>query len=212
VNTQHAPAAAQAVLALQATLSKSTGQVRQRVTCGLASGRATVGNLGNASMQRFCIIGPVFSQAVHLERLAREKYGVPVLANADATREMQMTVFYEHVDLCLLPGAHRERIVSTFALARDVSNEEWMYQIEESRNSDPFAKVNHAFELLYAGNKAKAQDVVNSFLHEHGKGLEKEMMDTEKEQNLINTVSVNDTAELDSFIGLPYLQKRLGLL
>ena len=128
---------------------------------GIGIGQAVCGNSGSEKMHRFNIMGPVYSEAFALESVARTyRHVSPIVLSGLGFNEVDMEFILQIVDIVSMPagnGLTERRIVTTVHSRKAAMNEEWMYELKDADNENPFRHVNNAFcQLLSATSSAKA--------------------------------------------------------
>jgi class 3 adenylate cyclase len=151
----HGKRAALAALGTIHALASDAGM--PRVTAGLSSGMACVGNMGTKDMRRFCIVGPVFVQAMLLERMCKMIPGVKTMFASNILAEISLEMYAQIVDIAMLPGFANPMGIVSLEMPKQMENNEWMYMLAEGESSDPFANINDAFVALLASNVADAR-------------------------------------------------------
>ena len=82
---------------------------RYGLNCGVATGRAFVGPLGNSSVKRHTIISNAMSEASALERLGLRFPGVNAVIGGDMIPAIEGYCQYILIDAVLLPGSNGKR-------------------------------------------------------------------------------------------------------
>lgn len=145
------------------------------VAVGFSTGEAMVGNMGTSDMTRFNIVGSVYPRAVALQRAATEQLKAAAKANPEdaphlrilttreATIEFEHEMYWQAIDVMMnLPSRVSEKrgiIVAAVEGFKKFKSDEWMYEIEEGDNSNPFILINEAYLLFSKKNYAAAKEV-----------------------------------------------------
>eukprot|EP01060_Flectonema_neradi_P037252 TRINITY_DN744_c1_g2_i2.p1 TRINITY_DN744_c1_g2~~TRINITY_DN744_c1_g2_i2.p1 ORF type:complete len:420 (+),score=68.37 TRINITY_DN744_c1_g2_i2:232-1491(+) len=126
-----------------------SGAQNLKITAAGVSGHAKCGNMGYDGMKKFTILGPLIGLCSVMERLAKSlnfTFLIDASANKDATSiyhtRLQNQLYY--------PKYHAERRVKLYSLegTKEVTEEEWMYQLQSGEKQDP-GKVHSAIMLDY---------------------------------------------------------------
>eukprot|EP01062_Namystynia_karyoxenos_P012003 TRINITY_DN142_c0_g1_i2.p1 TRINITY_DN142_c0_g1~~TRINITY_DN142_c0_g1_i2.p1 ORF type:complete len:964 (+),score=247.07 TRINITY_DN142_c0_g1_i2:93-2984(+) len=139
-----------------------------RVTMAAVAGDVRCGNVGCPGMMRFTLFGKVVSWGWALQRFTQS---LPCLTACEIhsdswlTAELTQTYEMQHVALVMYPKrADKAIMVSRIHAARKVSEDEWMYQLQEGANSDPWRLWNAAFEHVKDGDIAAAKQMLQDAL------------------------------------------------
>jgi class 3 adenylate cyclase len=143
-----------AVLAKAAGESVCPGRF-DGISIGAASGMAMVGNLGDSQLKRFSIVGPVLTRAMELERMAKRASALVAIDVTVAKETVHSHYSYplDRVQWASTTGARDDsEIVTIYGLGSEISHamDEWLYQLEESANSNPFTQLRDLFETFFA--------------------------------------------------------------
>eukprot|EP01062_Namystynia_karyoxenos_P012002 TRINITY_DN142_c0_g1_i1.p1 TRINITY_DN142_c0_g1~~TRINITY_DN142_c0_g1_i1.p1 ORF type:complete len:1004 (+),score=275.30 TRINITY_DN142_c0_g1_i1:85-3012(+) len=138
------------------------------VSVATVSGEVRCGNVGCPGMMRFTLFGKVVSWGWALQRFTQS---LPCLTACEIhsdswlTAELTQTYEMQHVALVMYPKrADKAIMVSRIHAARKVSEDEWMYQLQEGANSDPWRLWNAAFEHVKDGDIAAAKQMLQDAL------------------------------------------------
>ena len=91
-----------------------------------------------------------------------------------------MHVYYQLVGQMRLPAtninnltAFTDKMVGVAVVMGQISTQgdEWLYELQEGASNNPYNKINAAYELFFAGEKARAMEI----LTEGAVGTEKSM-------------------------------------
>lgn len=160
--------------AMQAAKTLSGDASMGRLSVGVATGSACVGNMGVDGMQRFNIIGGVYVEALAMERYGRRALdedadksplvdGVraPWVLHAThgALADLLLEYEVEYVDWVRV-GLRSARAVGRVVKPKQMAMDEWMYQVQESENEDPNTASNSAFEALVARNGTGVEEII----------------------------------------------------
>lgn len=136
------------------------------VRAGVAVGQACVGNSGVPELQRFNVIGEVYSEAWRCQAICAAKHKKPygtrgapvVLVTAAVHIDIETEFYCQHVDIANLGGGYAKQLLSTIeakphaagaTTAADEKDSEWMYRLSSASAMDPFRATNAIFiELL----------------------------------------------------------------
>jgi class 3 adenylate cyclase len=157
----HAARAGHTALQILSALEKEHSSCYNGCSIGLAMGDALTGNCGTANLKRFNIAGPVFNQAMVLERLCK-------LCNVSSLLPQSMALQLEHefyaraVDLASMPGTGKLAVLFTLIGAKSGAADEWLYEIERSKAQDKFSVVNAAWGKYAAGDSTAAAELLKA--------------------------------------------------
>ena len=134
-------------------LEEHAGSINGSVKLSLAgvAGDVRVGNMGTDLMKRYSFISPVVTWVYALERYANYK-GVGNLVDT-VSDDLKAEYVLQHIDSVLFKKKHVSRAIRVSCLhtIRDQRNVEWMYQLDETDQHDPYAVWNDACRLLFDG-------------------------------------------------------------
>ena len=154
----HAVAAVEAAHAVNFSMqeySNATGRTPLRMTSGIATGPAMVGNMGTYGMMRFTVLGPLVTTASLLERLCKHYEECSVMAGGLALSEIENQFETMTMDIVRLPATNRPASATRIASVRSRAvnaDDEWMYQLEANTRDSKFSSVNAAFLCIAKGN------------------------------------------------------------
>lgn len=124
-----------------------------KVTCGIASGRALVGQFPMNS-----IGGDIAEQAVLLERMCRFYSGTTILTTSELMDELSLTASFRSVDIMHLPGTKKPQIMLSLEGERSgVDMNEWMYEVEAADAKDPYQELNRTYNVALTQGVAAAK-------------------------------------------------------
>jgi hypothetical protein len=135
------------------------------VTVGIGIGQAVCGNSGSEKMHRFNVMGPVYSEAFVLEAYGRSKASSstsPIMLSGLGFVEVDMEFLLQILDIIAMPsgtGTSERRMVAAVHGRKAALNEEWMYELKDADNGNPFRMVNAAFCQVLAAATASSQDL-----------------------------------------------------
>ena len=134
------------------------------VVCRLSSSRCVFLQVGTCTVGREChavIAGCVLDRAYCLERLCGS-YDVGCLVTEVEAGDLETDTELQWVDLTMIP-ALGTRIVGLVAVmqkhTRD-SAEEWMYELEEKEQADPYSPIRRGFQALLGGEGSAREELV----------------------------------------------------
>ena len=165
-----APAKAAALCAIRIQNSVQHRTLLPGVTMGLSAGLAMVGSHGSSSMKRFGTISPAYAQAVALEVCAKSVIGVAsCLFSTRLAGDLDTHIYSQIVGQKALgnpnisttnttngAGAAAEPAPKPVPIAGVMSpittqGDEWLYELQEGVSKNPYARINAAYELFFAG-------------------------------------------------------------
>jgi hypothetical protein len=163
-------------LDIQSNIGPLVEQVSCRLSMGLATGKAVVGNMGSTRRRQHCVIGPVMTHAALLEQLSQRSnshtgFSTCLLGGRTLIDEVSPFVEYQLLDIVRLPSAeiiplthttslfgevHKPQKENTFTRApvctlikaKQMASDEWMYELNESKQHSTVAMHNEAFDNL----------------------------------------------------------------
>eukprot|EP00744_Colponema_vietnamica_P007637 GILI01010970.1.p1 GENE.GILI01010970.1~~GILI01010970.1.p1 ORF type:complete len:872 (-),score=160.25 GILI01010970.1:291-2906(-) len=147
-------AAAMSATRLRSDLRNLPEFSKQSLSMGLAVGKATVGNLGSDTMKKLCVVGPVFSEAVSLERLASTvNQDCVVLERClDGIESVAYTFVVGMLSTTHGPSPRFEAVRSLMEAVETCASDEWMYEVRTHKDVDPYAMLNDAMRAYLAGD------------------------------------------------------------
>ena len=141
------------------TVSKAWDQSQNiaisSANCAISTGSALCGNTGCTGLKKYSIIGGVACNARMLERCGRA-WGVARICDSSIASDVQDRYSLRKLVRVSLKHA-KPTILSEIVEEKQVTDNEWMYQIEEGQAKDKYTPVNEAVGLLYKGDFASAQ-------------------------------------------------------
>jgi class 3 adenylate cyclase len=193
----HSKRAAIAALELVKEFRQDAGLLHMSV--GLSTGSAQVGNIGSSSLRRFCVVGPAVSQASGLERMTRLFQGVSVLCPSSMFAELQLELLLQFVGIVTLPGTAQPQLVASVEGLKQMSTDEWMYQLQEGEDADPFARLNEVFTAVKEEDAAAARKALNEVLEHSAKtNSERLVAGQQRAQQLVELLESKSPAITDS--------------
>eukprot|EP00744_Colponema_vietnamica_P002270 GILI01003595.1.p1 GENE.GILI01003595.1~~GILI01003595.1.p1 ORF type:complete len:829 (+),score=226.05 GILI01003595.1:114-2600(+) len=167
----HAAMAATAMLRIVSTMDHyahgSTSVLASKVTCGVATGRCLVGNLGSDKAKRFTVIGAAFSHATVLERLCKRYPNTSILLSADTVKDSETQVGVLYLDVIDGPGNKAVPIAAAKYVKdskhRAASMGEWMYEMDAQNSTCDYHAGNSAFLCALNGDTTGAQRHLETF-------------------------------------------------
>jgi class 3 adenylate cyclase len=155
------------------------------VCAGVATGMATVGNLGSKDIKRFSVVGEVFSRATELEAIANSRAPLPheqclpysIFITSKDANDVEAAMNIEYVDYRHLRHARtltQQQSSRAFAIARVLrehaaaatagQDNEWMYAHQSvNRASDRVVEVrNLMFQSLDRGDLDEVQNLISN--------------------------------------------------
>jgi len=132
------------------------------LSAGVSSSEVRCGNMGCDGMKKYTFIGICASFAPMLERL-NKNYGTSFLIDAAVEDQAQNNFLLRKIAHVNVKRLEDKRPMKLFELtgAKAVSEEEWMYQLENGNAKNPYAAYTSAVDLYLAGKSAEALDAVN---------------------------------------------------
>lgn len=133
--------AAQCAIVLRAELADMK---LRGVTSGISSGFAAVGTIDDAAV----LVSDVSREASELQRVCGAYPGVSCLAPGSLATDMATLVYYQTVDLVVLPGRTAPSCLIAPIELRDSDGaacDEWLYMLQGAEGRDVFAALNAAF-------------------------------------------------------------------
>jgi class 3 adenylate cyclase len=126
------------------------------LSAAVSCGEARCGNMGCDGMKKYTFVGPVAVMVHALER-RNKKYGTSILLDGAVEEEAKNVFFVRKVDHVLVPRL-QERPFKLFELisTKAVSEDEWMYQLQEGEHGDPYAVFSGAVDLYLKGQFEEA--------------------------------------------------------
>ena len=157
VSASHKVNAVDCALYLQQHIAESFGahRIHAQVNAAVASGKGVCGNMGCPGLKQYAIIGAVSCNVRALERSGRE-WGVPILCDGGVAKEASLRFVLRSITMACLKDRTETMLYEALA-AKEVKNEEWMYQLEKAENADPYLKLNDALQSLFTGDTETAQ-------------------------------------------------------
>jgi len=135
---------------------------------GLATGVASVGNVGVATMVRFTVHGHVVAVANQLSQCSQDNHFKGVHICATHSTELALIARIRAFDLLQSPNqditTSKSKMVvcEVTGLLKSPGGDEWMYEIEAHDNSDVYFHVNEGFLSLSRGNTEGATVALNA--------------------------------------------------
>eukprot|EP00756_Hemistasia_phaeocysticola_P003715 Hpha_TRINITY_DN12411_c0_g2::TRINITY_DN12411_c0_g2_i1::g.42686::m.42686 len=140
------------------------------LSIAIVAGDARVGNAGCAGMKKFALMSPVVTWLYALERFSC-RHGIHCAADRWIFTETVNSFFYRAFEYVLFQKrAPKAMPVFELQSAKEASEDEWMYQIEEGEKSDPNASWNKFFDAAVGGNLSLAQDLLPGAISKTGDG------------------------------------------
>eukprot|EP00388_Colpodella_angusta_P014254 GDKJ01035646.1.p1 GENE.GDKJ01035646.1~~GDKJ01035646.1.p1 ORF type:complete len:320 (-),score=13.23 GDKJ01035646.1:123-1082(-) len=148
-----------------ASQSSHHAAIGSRITCGVATGKCLVGNLGNERAQRFSVIGAPYTQATVLERLCKRYFNTSVLLSAETAVECETHVAFMFMGLIDSPGGRNHPIASAKYVKSSKSElaDEWMYEVQDQDANCDYHTGNMAFRALLRGDIPLAKKYLQGF-------------------------------------------------
>ena len=156
----HAAAAAGAALLCNASLGqlKISGKPL-RMTAGIASGPAMVGNMGTLAVRRFTVLGHVVTNAGILERLCKRYPDTHTLIGGNAINDTKNFFELLTLDVVVLhfnaAGPRRTTLAALKAASSGVADE-WMYALANANQASRYTEINEAFGFFVDGDAGHA--------------------------------------------------------
>ena len=130
------------------------------LTCGIACGKALVGNFKNADGQHNAVIGGVPEMALRLEMLCRMYADTCVLTTEAVMDELQLFALSQYIDIVRFPGSAKANgVLSIMGFKPVGANDEWMYELEGGAKADPYTATNAVYEKLLGGCDPNSEEV-----------------------------------------------------
>eukprot|EP01062_Namystynia_karyoxenos_P049383 TRINITY_DN3781_c0_g2_i2.p1 TRINITY_DN3781_c0_g2~~TRINITY_DN3781_c0_g2_i2.p1 ORF type:complete len:1012 (+),score=246.06 TRINITY_DN3781_c0_g2_i2:98-3037(+) len=127
---------------------KVSGVPVASVVIGTATGEVRCGNVGCSGMMRFTLFGKALSWGWALQRFAQsltDQGGTHIFCDHWLAAELTHSFQLRTVALVKFPKRFDDTIVLSQMMAkREVSEDEWMYQLEEGAKADPYTAWNDA--------------------------------------------------------------------
>eukprot|EP00759_Apiculatamorpha_spiralis_P002187 PhF_6_TR10814/c1_g1_i1/m.17424/K01768/E4.6.1.1; adenylate cyclase len=129
-------------------------------TAGVSSSDARCGNMGCDGMKKFTFLGGCASLAHILERL-NKKYLTSILIDGAVEEEAKNNFTVRMMDHILLRRL-QEKVIRIYEVCgtKKVSEDEWMYQLEEGESKDPSASFNAAVAAYVKGSYSTAKQAL----------------------------------------------------
>ena len=166
----HATLAATAALKIVSHMSAQSSHhsaIGSRVSCGVATGRCLVGNLGSERTKRHSVIGTAYTQATVLERLCK-RYGAStsVLLSSETAVECETHISFLYLDMIDSPGGRNQPVAAAKFIKSAINGgggDEWMYELQEQDERSDYLNGNKAFKALLRGDVQAAKQYLSSF-------------------------------------------------
>eukprot|EP01061_Rhynchopus_euleeides_P036355 TRINITY_DN612_c0_g1_i2.p1 TRINITY_DN612_c0_g1~~TRINITY_DN612_c0_g1_i2.p1 ORF type:complete len:551 (+),score=180.62 TRINITY_DN612_c0_g1_i2:1023-2675(+) len=126
-----------------------------QVNMAVASGKAVCGNMGCTGMKKYGVVGNVASNVRMLERCGNA-WKVPVICDNTVAAEVTHFFTLRKVVMVKLKRGNTTMLHDVVG-NKSCGTDEWMYQLEESRNSDPYRLLNNAVVSVYEGDPLVAK-------------------------------------------------------
>jgi class 3 adenylate cyclase len=138
------------ILALQ----ESTGLA---FTFGVSSSEARCGNMGCDGMKKYTFMGNCASLCHMLERL-NKTYETHILMDGAVEEEAKNNFVCRKMDMITVPRLQERPIaVHEVVSGKTVSEDEWMYQLQQGEAGNPFHPFEVAVNLFHKGQFAEAK-------------------------------------------------------
>jgi len=124
-----------------------------KVNCAASTGKVHVGNMGTTGLKKFNIVGDMAANVRHLERLSKA-WSLGLVASSTIVKDMAANFEYR----MLYPTTSAGVVHSVFEVLAvcQVSDEEWMYQLEQAAANATYGTINKACEQFFAGDVNEA--------------------------------------------------------
>eukprot|EP00744_Colponema_vietnamica_P010881 GILI01015328.1.p1 GENE.GILI01015328.1~~GILI01015328.1.p1 ORF type:complete len:352 (-),score=70.74 GILI01015328.1:524-1579(-) len=143
-------AAALCALQMSAAVGQESLLGGRSLSMGFAAGRALVGNMGTGAMKRLCTVGPVYGEAVALERLARH-VGQRCLVSERSIDGVEMVAYTHLVGRARLAKGGDMVNVRAIMILAAVNGDEWLYEMVQAASSNPLGACNSAMAHYLKG-------------------------------------------------------------
>eukprot|EP01063_Lacrimia_lanifica_P015723 TRINITY_DN2239_c0_g5_i1.p1 TRINITY_DN2239_c0_g5~~TRINITY_DN2239_c0_g5_i1.p1 ORF type:complete len:901 (+),score=309.09 TRINITY_DN2239_c0_g5_i1:77-2779(+) len=124
-----------------------------KVNMACSTGKVQLGNMGTTGLKKFNIIGAMASSVRHYERLGKA-WGLGLVASSAILRDME--AHFEYRMLYPTTSAGLNCAAFEVLAACQVSDKEWMYQLEQAVADASYATINKACELFFDGDVHEA--------------------------------------------------------
>ena len=151
----HTRKSAECASLLTDTCGAEPGQEEGEVVCGLSSGATMCGNVGCAGMKKFVIFGKTMTAAHTLVRVAA-MVNEKIVMGAASVEAVKHFFVIKYLRQLSLPNGEKPSLVCSLVTALQVTDQEWMYEMEEAQKKDPYGDYNGAVRLMYEGDYAGA--------------------------------------------------------
>eukprot|EP01060_Flectonema_neradi_P000757 TRINITY_DN1046_c0_g1_i1.p1 TRINITY_DN1046_c0_g1~~TRINITY_DN1046_c0_g1_i1.p1 ORF type:complete len:914 (+),score=145.41 TRINITY_DN1046_c0_g1_i1:58-2799(+) len=132
-------------------------QIQLRSSAAVCAGEVRIGNMGCPGMKKFTHLGPVVTWVNALERYARS-IGIDILLDNQINTEAEHRFYFRSMG-CVHYGKRSQRPLQIFELkeAKTIRDTEWMYQLEEGSNADPYSAWNKFVKAIVESNWTMAE-------------------------------------------------------
>lgn len=117
---------------------------KTKISAAITTGELKCGNLGCIGMKKFSCIGSIVTWAHALERL-NAHWRANALVDPGNFSDAKNTYYFRDGDMVLFPKRKKDAMrVHELREKKSVSEDEWMYQLEEGAANDPHKMFNEA--------------------------------------------------------------------
>eukprot|EP01060_Flectonema_neradi_P032341 TRINITY_DN5120_c1_g1_i1.p1 TRINITY_DN5120_c1_g1~~TRINITY_DN5120_c1_g1_i1.p1 ORF type:complete len:817 (+),score=155.73 TRINITY_DN5120_c1_g1_i1:77-2527(+) len=126
------------------------------ISAAVSSGQAKCGNMGCEGLKKFSVIGSVYAVTMTLERINRV-LETKLLCCPSSQRDINRTFYTRLEDQLWYPKFKGDRLMAIFSVIaeKQLSQEEWMYQLQGCEDSNP-AKIHNEVMSFYCTKEYEA--------------------------------------------------------
>eukprot|EP00744_Colponema_vietnamica_P000408 GILI01000728.1.p1 GENE.GILI01000728.1~~GILI01000728.1.p1 ORF type:complete len:839 (-),score=211.33 GILI01000728.1:453-2969(-) len=171
----HAAMAATAMLKIVASMEQKAASgslLGSSISCGIATGKCLVGNLGSEKAKRYTVIGHAFTHAAVLERLCKRYPNTPILLSAETVKDCDTHIGFLYMDLIEGP-THKHVPIAAAKYLKENSrrkDDEWMYEMAVQSTRCDYYGGNSAFLSALNGDAVSATRGLAAFKIESEEG------------------------------------------
>jgi class 3 adenylate cyclase len=194
----HCKQACAAVLAIKDAIDKlneiqmKDGLPEISCTIGVASGSATIGNMGTQQKRKFVAFGQTEQLARGLDQL-NAMWGTKILVNEKIFHSASKFFTMRPLDEMVIPKKPKQIVSLAYELADEVKNEadEWMYEMQHKEKSNRFEVFIQAFSLYQNRDLNNALKFLNQFMESNPLDMPSQKLKTRWQQ--LRTETKQDT-------------------
>ena len=132
-----------------------------KMNCAISAGKAICGTMGCTGMKKYGIVGVISTNVRSIERVGRH-WGVSILSDGEVASEARTLFTMLSLRKVYLTGGKMTMLNELVSRRSESTNQEWMYQLQESDDKDPSAAYNEAVRYAYLALVQDAQNALNN--------------------------------------------------